>query len=184
MSRGTRVRSEMGELPAAQRVRLGRDYGLSAYDVGVLTRQGRATVAYFEDTARRAGDAKAASNWVTNRVLATLKERKQEIRDFPLTAERLAELIAAQKASGLSKQAAEEVYNRMLESGGSAPEAIAQLGIHAVDEGALRTRCAGRWRPTRPPWRSTRKARRRRSTRSSARSCAKRRVPTPTPFGG
>ena len=128
----------MGELPAAQRVRLSRDYGLSAYDVGVLTRQGRATVAYFEDAARRTGDAKAASNWVTNRVLATLKERKQEIRDFPLTADRLAGLIAEQKASGLSKQAAEEVYNRMLESGGSAPDAIAQLGIQSVDEGALR----------------------------------------------
>ena len=58
---------------------------------------------------------------MTNQVLATLKERKQEIRDFPLTAERLADLIAEQKASGLNKQAAEEVYNRMLESGGSAP---------------------------------------------------------------
>src|SRR5438270_49472 len=35
-----RARVEMGELPAAQRVRLVSDYGLSAYDAGVLTRQG------------------------------------------------------------------------------------------------------------------------------------------------
>src|SRR5205807_6809375 len=112
--------------------------GLSAYDAGVLTRQGRATVAYFEETARRAGDAKAASNWVTNRVLATLKERKQEIGDFPLTPERLAGLIAEQKAKGLSKQTAEEVYERMLESGAPAAEAIAQLGIRAVGADALR----------------------------------------------
>ncbi|HVS35846.1 MAG TPA: Asp-tRNA(Asn)/Glu-tRNA(Gln) amidotransferase subunit GatB [Gemmataceae bacterium] len=133
-----RVRSEMGELPAAQRARLIREYGLSDYDVGVLTRQGRATVAYFEETARRTGDAKAASNWVTNKVLAMLKERKQEVRDFPLSAERLAGLIAEQKAAGLSKQAAEEIYNHMLESGVSAPEAIAQLGIRSLDAEALR----------------------------------------------
>jgi aspartyl-tRNA(Asn)/glutamyl-tRNA(Gln) amidotransferase subunit B len=132
-----RVHAEMGELPAAQRVRLTKEYGLSDYDVGVLTQQGRATVAYFEDVARRCGDAKAASNWVTNRVLASLKEHKQEIQNFPLTAERLADLITEQKASGLNKQAAEAVYNRMLESGETAKNAISQLGIKAVDAGAL-----------------------------------------------
>jgi aspartyl-tRNA(Asn)/glutamyl-tRNA(Gln) amidotransferase subunit B len=132
-----RVQAEMGELPAAQRVRLTKEYGLSDYDVSVLTQQGRATVAYFEDVARRCGDAKAASNWVTNRVLASLKEHKQEIQNFPLTAERLADLITEQKASGLNKQAAEAVYNRMLESGETAKNAISQLGIKAVDAGAL-----------------------------------------------
>jgi aspartyl-tRNA(Asn)/glutamyl-tRNA(Gln) amidotransferase subunit B len=132
-----RVRAETGELPAAQRVRLAQDYGLSDYDIGVLTQQGRATVAYFEDTAKRCGDAKAASNWVTNRVLASLKEHRQEIEDFPLTAERLAGLIVEQKASGLNKQAAEAVYNRMLEAGETAKDAIAHLGIKAVDAGAL-----------------------------------------------
>jgi aspartyl-tRNA(Asn)/glutamyl-tRNA(Gln) amidotransferase subunit B len=132
-----RVRSEMGELPAAQRVRLINDYGLSPYDAGVLTRQGRATVAYCEEVARRSGDAKAASNWVTNRVLATLKEQNAEIKDFKLSAEWLAGLIAEQKASGLNKQAAEAVYARMLEAGVDAKAAVAQLGIKAVDVGAL-----------------------------------------------
>ena len=103
----------------------------------MLTRQGRATVAYFEETARHCGDAKAASNWVTNQVLATLKERKQEIQDFPFEHRRLAGLIAEQKASGLDKQTAEEVYARMLETGGTAKEAIAQLGIKPVDAGSL-----------------------------------------------
>jgi aspartyl-tRNA(Asn)/glutamyl-tRNA(Gln) amidotransferase subunit B len=128
-----RVRAQMGELPAATRVRLGQQYGLSAYDVGVLTSQGRAVVAYFEDVARRCGDAKAAANWVTNQVLATLKERKIGIEEFPLTPERLAELIAEQKG-GLSKQMAGEVYGRMLQAGGTAKEAMAHLGIQAVSD--------------------------------------------------
>jgi aspartyl-tRNA(Asn)/glutamyl-tRNA(Gln) amidotransferase subunit B len=127
-----RARAAMGELPSVQRVRLVEQYGLSAYDAGVLTLQGRTMVAYFEDVARRAGDAKAACNWITNQVLATLKERKVEIEDFALTAERLAELIAEQKAIGLNKQMAVEVYNRMIECGCGAKQAMADLGVKAV----------------------------------------------------
>jgi aspartyl-tRNA(Asn)/glutamyl-tRNA(Gln) amidotransferase subunit B len=132
-----RVRAEMGELPAEQRARLGRQYGLGAYDVGVLTAQGRALVAYFEDVAARCGDAKAAVNWVSNKVLAALKERKQEIAEFPLDAARLAGLIAAQKASGLNKATAEEVFERMLADGIDAAEAMERLGIRPADAGAL-----------------------------------------------
>jgi aspartyl-tRNA(Asn)/glutamyl-tRNA(Gln) amidotransferase subunit B len=133
-----RARVEMGELPAAQRVRLAEQYGLSPYDAGVLTGQGRALVAYFEDAARRSGDARAACNWIANQVLASLKERKIEINDFPLTSERLAELIAEQKAIGLNKQMAGEVYNHMLEHDVSAKQAIDALGIKPVaDAGAL-----------------------------------------------
>jgi aspartyl-tRNA(Asn)/glutamyl-tRNA(Gln) amidotransferase subunit B len=133
-----RARAEMGELPSVQRVRLSEQYGLSPYDAGVLTDQGRALVAYFEDVARRSGDARAACNWITNQVLATLKERKVGIQDFPLTSERLAELIAEQKAIGLNKQMAGEVYNRMLESGCGAKQAIDALGIKPMaDTGVL-----------------------------------------------
>jgi aspartyl-tRNA(Asn)/glutamyl-tRNA(Gln) amidotransferase subunit B len=132
-----RVRAELGELPAAQRVRLGEQYGLSPYDAGVLTRQGRAFVAYFEDVAKRTGDAKAASNWMTNKVLATLNERKAAIGQFSITSANLAELLAEQKALGLNKKKAEEIYTRMLETGRGAKEAIEQLGIKTVDAGAL-----------------------------------------------
>src|SRR5262249_2855809 len=72
------VRATLGELPAAERARLREQYGLSAYDAGVLTRQGRALVAYFEEVARGCGDAKEASNWTTNQVLATLNETKTD----------------------------------------------------------------------------------------------------------
>src|SRR5919202_4104276 len=99
-----RVRAEMGELPAEARRRLGQEYGLSPYDVGVLTAQGRAVVAYFEEVARRSGDAKGACNWVANQVLATLKEQKVEIGQFKLPPGRLAELIAQQKATGMPRQ--------------------------------------------------------------------------------
>src|SRR4051794_13423731 len=104
------VRSGLGELPAAQRLRLVQDYGLSAYDAGVLTHQGRAFVAYFEEAARLCGDAKAASNWTTNQVLQTLNERRQTINDFALSAAALGDLIKQVKDTGLNMQRAREVY--------------------------------------------------------------------------
>jgi aspartyl-tRNA(Asn)/glutamyl-tRNA(Gln) amidotransferase subunit B len=127
-----RVRADMGELPSSTRVRLQKEYGLTPYDAGVLTSQGRAVTAYFEAVAKGCGDAKAASNWVTNKVLASLKEQKADIATFPIRADALAELIGEQKAIGLSKQTAEEIYARMLQSGCGAKEAVAQLGIKAV----------------------------------------------------
>src|SRR5262249_12567811 len=68
------ARAGLGELPAAQRQRLQSQYGLSSYDAGVLTRQGRPFVAYFEEAARLGGDANEAKNWTTNEVLQTLNE--------------------------------------------------------------------------------------------------------------
>jgi aspartyl-tRNA(Asn)/glutamyl-tRNA(Gln) amidotransferase subunit B len=129
-----RVRAEMGELPAAMRERLVRQYALSEYDAGVLTSQGRATVAYFEEAARVGGDAKAACNWVTNQVLATLKETGSDIAAFAIPAARMGELIAKQKEMGLNKQTAGEVYARMLSAHVSAAEAITALGIRVVTD--------------------------------------------------
>jgi aspartyl-tRNA(Asn)/glutamyl-tRNA(Gln) amidotransferase subunit B len=124
-----RARAEMGELPAAARARLQQQYGLSKYDAGVLTSQGRAVVQYFEEVAAQSGDARAANNWIANQVLSTLKERKEEIGAFPLRAASLAELIAEQKKMGLNKQMAGEVYALMLQNGCSAREAMDRLGV-------------------------------------------------------
>jgi aspartyl-tRNA(Asn)/glutamyl-tRNA(Gln) amidotransferase subunit B len=133
-----KTRSELGELPAAQRARLQSQYGLSPYDAIVLTREGRPFVAYFEETARLCGDAKAASNWVTNQVLATLNERKENILSFPLAATNLAELIVEVRESGLNNQRAREVYAAMLAERSSAKAAIEKLGFKVVaDVGQL-----------------------------------------------
>jgi aspartyl-tRNA(Asn)/glutamyl-tRNA(Gln) amidotransferase subunit B len=133
------VLAALGELPAEQRARLVKQYGLSDYDAEVLSRGGRALVAFFEAVVAAGGDPKEASNWVTNQVLATLNERKQELSEFPLTPAQLGGLIKERQATGLNVARAREVYARMLETGESAADAIQALGFTVVsDEGALR----------------------------------------------
>jgi aspartyl-tRNA(Asn)/glutamyl-tRNA(Gln) amidotransferase subunit B len=130
--------AKLGELPAAQRARLQLQFGLSAYDAQVLTRQGRAFVGFFEEVARGCGDAKAASNWITNQVLATLNERKLTLDQFPLSSTALADLIREIQSTGLNMQRAREVFGRMLDTGESAERAIAGLGLRVVaDEAQL-----------------------------------------------
>ena len=59
------------------------------------------------------GDAKEASNWVTNQVLQTLNEQNlKDIRTFPLGAAVLADVIGKRK-DGLNPQRLREVYARM-----------------------------------------------------------------------
>jgi aspartyl-tRNA(Asn)/glutamyl-tRNA(Gln) amidotransferase subunit B len=134
-----RARATLGELPASMRRRLREHYGLSAYDSGVLTRQGLALGRYFEEVARLCDDAKAACNWVANQVLATLNENKLTIEHFSLPAVALAELIREQRKTGLNMQRAREVYHRMIATGETAAEAIEALGFKAVSDRAQLT---------------------------------------------
>ena len=77
-----KARADLGELPAAQVARLQAQYGLSEYDANVIARQGRAFVAYFEQTAGLCGDAKETSNWITNEVLQSLNLHKLALKDY------------------------------------------------------------------------------------------------------
>jgi aspartyl-tRNA(Asn)/glutamyl-tRNA(Gln) amidotransferase subunit B len=128
------ARAAVGELPSAMRQRLASQYGLSAYDVGVLLGLGRAGVAYFEAVAATAGDAKAACNWVTNQLAAVLKERGESLQSPPLSPERLGGLIASQKRMGLNRQQADAVFAKMLAEPLDAEAAIAALGITVVND--------------------------------------------------
>jgi aspartyl-tRNA(Asn)/glutamyl-tRNA(Gln) amidotransferase subunit B len=133
-----RVQAELGELPAAQRQRLQSQYALSAYDAELLTSQGRAFVAYFEEIVTRCHDAKEACNWLSNEVLQILNERKIEITALPMTVEAVADLISETKTTGLNKQRAREVFARMLATGSGARQVISALGFKVVsDEGQL-----------------------------------------------
>jgi aspartyl-tRNA(Asn)/glutamyl-tRNA(Gln) amidotransferase subunit B len=133
-----RARAELGELPAAQKARLQSQHGLSPYDAGVLARNGRALVAYFETVAGVCHSAKEACNWIANDLLQTLNERKIGVKESPISALHLGELIAEVKSLPLNKQRAREVYAEML-TGCTARQAIDNLGIKpGPDEGQLR----------------------------------------------
>jgi aspartyl-tRNA(Asn)/glutamyl-tRNA(Gln) amidotransferase subunit B len=135
------VRVSLGELPAALRKRLETEFALSAYDADVLVNQSRPVVDYFLDVAERAGDAKAAANWVTQDVLRTLKDRGITMEALPVKSPALADLITKIKSGGVPGPRAREVFQKMLDDGLDAAAAMSAIGIASVDESELVALC-------------------------------------------
>jgi aspartyl-tRNA(Asn)/glutamyl-tRNA(Gln) amidotransferase subunit B len=120
-----RVRRELPELPASRVARYAASYpALTPYDVGVLTAT-RALGDYFDELATRSGDAKTAANWMLGEVLATLKSAGISIDELRIRPADLAELLALVRDGVVSRTAAKQIFNVMVESGG-APRAIAE----------------------------------------------------------
>jgi aspartyl-tRNA(Asn)/glutamyl-tRNA(Gln) amidotransferase subunit B len=129
------IRSELPELPAARRARVGAQYGLPSYDAGVLTAD-RAIAEYYEAVVAAGADPKAAANWVMTESLTGYNE----VGRFAISAQALASLLALIKAGTVSHQAAKKVFLE-LGADGADPRAVAErLGLLQVrDEGALET---------------------------------------------
>jgi aspartyl-tRNA(Asn)/glutamyl-tRNA(Gln) amidotransferase subunit B len=131
------VRATMPELPEARRRRFVAAYGLPEYDAGVLT-QSSELADYFEEVARRSGNAKAASNWIMGELLRTTNERAMSIDRVPLTPAALAGLIALIDKGTISSTIAKDVFAKMFDSGRSPDEIVAADGLAQIgDEGAL-----------------------------------------------
>src|SRR6201986_378214 len=76
------IEASLPELPEDKKARLQSQYGLSAYDAGVLVIEG-ARADFFE-TAAKGRDAKLVANWVTNALLSRLAEGGLEIEESPI----------------------------------------------------------------------------------------------------
>ncbi|HID74620.1 MAG TPA: Asp-tRNA(Asn)/Glu-tRNA(Gln) amidotransferase subunit GatB [Planctomycetaceae bacterium] len=135
------LRRSLGELPADLRQRLARTYGLNAYDSDVLVSQGRRLVEYYIQLADHCGDGKLASNWVQQDVLRVLNERHMTIDQFPVSAERLGELLRIVRCGQLETSRARQVLAHMMSTGRSANQAMAEMGIEEVGEAELEALC-------------------------------------------
>src|ERR1035437_3354540 len=110
------VRASMLELPASKRARFLGEFGLSAYDAGVLTAT-RATSDYFETVARVSGNPKMAVNWVMGDLMAMLKAEGKEIADSPVSARNLGQLVKLIASQELSGKLAKQIFPKMFSTG-------------------------------------------------------------------
>src|SRR3990167_1078404 len=131
-----KIQDSLPELPDAKKARLQTQYGLSAYDAGVLiTEQARAD--FFEEAAK-GRDAKLTSNWVTNELAARLTAAGQDIRDTPLKPAEIAELVTLIEEGVISSKIAKDVFDRMWAGEGGARAIVEKQGLQQVsDTGAL-----------------------------------------------
>jgi aspartyl-tRNA(Asn)/glutamyl-tRNA(Gln) amidotransferase subunit B len=132
-----RIRAELPELPVAKRLRFEDEYGLTAYDAGVLT-AAKPLAQYYEEVVAAGAPPKAAANWVTSDLLGALKSQDLKIGDSPITPQGLAELIKLIEAGAISGKMAKQVFAQMLASGQDAGAIVKAEGLEQVsDSGEL-----------------------------------------------
>jgi aspartyl-tRNA(Asn)/glutamyl-tRNA(Gln) amidotransferase subunit B len=132
-----KIRKELPELPLARRQRFVSDYQIPAYDASVLTAD-KALANYFEEVVKLCSKPKAASNWVMGDVLRFLNEEKRDIRNCPITAQSLAEMISLIEDGTISGKMAKDIIDEMYKTGKSPRVIIAEKGmVQITDESAL-----------------------------------------------
>ncbi len=124
------------ELPDAKKARLQSQYGLSAYDAGVLITE-TARADFFEQ-AVEGRDVKLTANWITNGLLAKLAEAGLDIDQSPLAAADIAALVKLIEDGVISSKIARVVFDHMW-AGEGAPGAIVEKHglVQVSDTGAI-----------------------------------------------
>ena len=139
------VRAGLPELPDERRERLGRDYGLSAYDAALLTAN-RRTADYFEEAvAAKALEgealqarAKATANLINSELARLLNMAGIELWESKVAAPALSELVDLIDDRTVSSTQAKQVLEEMFEGGGRPRVIVEARGLSQVtDEGAI-----------------------------------------------
>ena len=119
------VQARMPMLPAALYQRFTAHYGLPDYDAALLT-DAKELAEYYEAVCTFTANYKAASNWVMGPVKGHLNEKTLRERQFPVSAERLASLIALIDSGIVSQTAAQQVFVLMADQPNVSPADLAQ----------------------------------------------------------
>ncbi len=135
------IKNNLPSLPHELYKRFVNEFGLPEYDAGVLT-DSKEIALYFEILCEKTANYKAASNWVMGPVKSYLNELTLHVKDFPVTPERLAELIALVDSNKVSYSvAAQKIFPVLIE--GQGLESVLKIAerlnlIQESDAGSLK----------------------------------------------
>ena len=130
------IEASLPELPDAKKVRFQEQYGLTAYDAGVLISE-QARADYYE-AAAAGRDAKLVANWVTNDLAARLTAAGTPISESPIAPDEISELVALIEEGVISSKIAKDVFERMWAGDGRPRAVVEAQGLQQVsDTGAL-----------------------------------------------
>ena len=126
------IKKSLPELPDEKKSRLMDEYGLTAYDAGVLVSD-QAYAEFFE-TVAKGRDAKLTANWVIGDFFAALNRLDRDITDPPVSAGQLGELIDLISDGTISGRIAKDVFEIMLETGDSPGKIVEDRGLKQVTD--------------------------------------------------
>ncbi|GAB3980903.1 Asp-tRNA(Asn)/Glu-tRNA(Gln) amidotransferase subunit GatB [Spirosoma terrae] len=119
------IQAQMPMLPAERYLKFTTYYNLPDYDAAFLT-DARELADYYESVCTHTSNYKAASNWIMGPVKGHLNEKTLRERQFPVSAERLAALIALIDDGTVSQTAAQQVFTLMVSQPNVTPADLAK----------------------------------------------------------
>ncbi len=123
---------DLPELPDEKKARFTRDYGLSAYDAGVLVGE-RATADFYEAVARDR-DAKSAANWVINELFGRLNKEGKGIEQSPISADQLGGILDLIAERVISGKLAKDLFEIVWSEGGDPRDIVETRGLQQVTD--------------------------------------------------
>ncbi len=127
------LKASLPELPTARRNRFITEYGLSAYDAGIIT--GEKAFADFLDIAVKNGATpKSVSNWMQGEMLRRLNDANIAPTDNPITPQALAELIVMVENGKINNSQAKQVFNEIFDTGKSPAQVVKERGFEQISD--------------------------------------------------
>jgi aspartyl-tRNA(Asn)/glutamyl-tRNA(Gln) amidotransferase subunit B len=132
------LKARLPELPDAKKTRFMTDFGLAAYDAGVLTTE-RESAEFFESVVNGGKrDAKAAANWVINELAGRLNKDGKGIEASPVSAAQLGAILDLIGEGVISGKIAKDLFEIVWSEGGDPRALVEARGMKQVtDLGAI-----------------------------------------------
>jgi aspartyl-tRNA(Asn)/glutamyl-tRNA(Gln) amidotransferase subunit B len=134
------IRASLPELPAARLRRFQEQYGLGAYDAGVLTVE-PAVADYFEKTVRALPGVapKVAANWISGDLFSLINQSGEGFDENRVSALDLARLIQMVVNGEINQNTAKAVLAEMFESHKTADSIVVERGLSQISDATLIT---------------------------------------------
>lgn len=136
----TQVKAELPELASARAERFVREFQIPEYDAAVLTTE-KALSDYFEEAVKTYNSPKGApsgpkkiSNWIMTELMRELKNLNKEIKDSPISAKQIAQLVQLIDQGTISGKMGKTVFEEMIQSGKDPETVIKEKNLVQVSD--------------------------------------------------
>ncbi|WP_433339100.1 Asp-tRNA(Asn)/Glu-tRNA(Gln) amidotransferase subunit GatB [Spirillospora sp. CA-294931] len=130
------LRAGLPELPAARRVRVQKEWGLSELELRDVVNAGALDL--IEETIAAGADAASARKWWMNELSRSAAERGVELAEMPIAPAQVARIQAMITAGELNDKLARQVFKGVLAGEGTPDEVVEARGLKVVsDDGEL-----------------------------------------------
>jgi aspartyl-tRNA(Asn)/glutamyl-tRNA(Gln) amidotransferase subunit B len=139
----TEIKNTIPELPDARYHRFQNEYGLPAYDAGILT-DSRELADFYDETIAIYNEPKIVSNWVMGELSGLLNAANIEIAASKITPRGLGELLRLLDQGVISGKIAKTIFEEMFETGENPETIVEKKGLVQIsDEDELSRIVAG-----------------------------------------